>query len=54
MQTADPFVQDAISFSKTWDPILKKLEAFQSVGSYLSKVSLLSGLCILYIPQPTM
>ena len=39
VQTADPFVQGAISFSETWAPILEKLKALQSVGNYLSEVT---------------
>jgi hypothetical protein len=31
-------VQGAISFSETWGPILRTLEAFQSVGNRLSEV----------------
>ena len=31
VQTADPFVQAAVSFSATWDPILEKLKALQSI-----------------------
>ena len=38
VQTADAFLQGAISFSETWDPILEKLKALQSVGNHLSEV----------------
>ena len=31
-------VQTAVSFSETWDPILEKLKALQSIGNYLSEV----------------
>jgi hypothetical protein len=37
-QTADPFVQGAVSFSGTLGGILEKLKALQSVGNYLSEV----------------
>ena len=39
VETAIPFVQGAISFTDTWGPVLKKLEAFQSIGTYLSEVT---------------
>jgi hypothetical protein len=48
IQTTDAFVQGAVSFGETWGPILKKLEAFQVVGDYLSEVSSLSTFFILY------
>jgi hypothetical protein len=38
VQTADTFVQGAVSFSETWGPILEKLRALQSIGDYLSEV----------------
>ena len=38
VQTADPFVQGALSFSQTWSSILEKLKAFQSIGNDLSEV----------------
>ena len=38
VQTADAFVQSVVSFSKTWDPVLEKLKALQSIGDHLSEV----------------
>ena len=38
VQTPDAFVQGVVSFSETWDPILEKLKALQSIGNYLSEV----------------
>jgi hypothetical protein len=38
VETANPFVQGAISFTDTWGPVLKKLEAFQSIGTHLSEI----------------
>ena len=32
------FVQGAVSFSETWDLILEKLKALQSIGNHLSEV----------------
>ena len=45
VQTADAFVQGAVSFSETWDPILEKLKALQSIGNYLSEVMPLPAFC---------
>lgn len=39
VRTVDTFVPDVTSFAETWGPILKQLEAFQSIGNYLSEVS---------------
>src|SRR5271155_699611 len=39
VQTTDAFVQGAISFAETWDPILKKLEALQSICKALETIS---------------
>ena len=50
--TTVAFVQGAITFAETWDPILKKLEAFQSIGNYLSEVSPFLALFILDMVQP--
>ena len=52
VQTTDAFVQGAISFAETWDPILKKLEAFQSIGNYLSEVSPFLAFFILDMVRP--
>ena len=52
VQTTDTFVQGAISFAETWDPILKKLEAFQSIGNYLNEVSPFLAFFILDMAQP--
>lgn len=38
VQTTDTFMQGAVSFSETWDPILETLKALQSIGNYLSEV----------------
>ena len=38
VQTADPFVQGAVSFSQTCGLILEKLKALQSIGNNLSEV----------------
>ena len=35
VQTADAFVQGAVSSSETWGPILEKLKALQGIGNYL-------------------
>ena len=43
VQTADAFVQGAVSFSESWDPILEKLKALQSIGNYSSEVISLSA-----------
>ena len=52
VQTTDAFVQGAISFAETWDPILKKLEAFQSIGNYLSEVSAFLAFFMLDMVRP--
>ena len=54
VQTTDAFVQGAISFAETWDPILKKLKALQSIGNYLSEVTSLPAFLILDMTQPMM
>jgi len=38
VQTADAFVPGAVSFSETWDPILEKLKALQTIGDHLSEI----------------
>src|SRR5271155_6047012 len=52
VQTTDAFVQGTISFAETWDPILKKLEALQSIGNYLSEVSAFLAFLILDMVRP--
>ena len=52
LQTTDAFVQGAISFAETWDPILKKLKALQIIGNYLSEVSVFLAFFILDIVRP--
>ena len=51
---ADAFVQGALSFSETWDPILEKLKALQSIGNNLSEVISLPAFLILEMTQPMM
>src|SRR5271155_5935482 len=52
LQTTDAFVQGAISFAETWDPILKKLKALQIIGNYLSEVSAFLDFLILDMVRP--
>jgi len=52
VETANPFVQSAISFTDTWGPVLKKLEAFQSIGTYLSEVTPFSTFRVLDVAKP--
>ena len=52
VETANPFVQGAISFTDTWGPVLKKLEAFQSIGTHLSEVTPFSTFPVLDVAKP--
>ena len=52
VQTTGAFLKSAISFAETLDPILKKLEAFQSIGNYLSEVGAFLTLFVLDIIRP--
>ena len=54
IQTTGSLMQGAISFTKTWGLILKKLEAFQVIGNYLSEVHALPVSFVLDMYQPTM
>ena len=54
VQTADTFVQGAVSFSQTWGPILEKLKALQSVGNYISEVISLPPFLILDMTRSMM
>jgi hypothetical protein len=51
VETANPFVQSAISFADTWGPVLKKLEALQSIGTHLSEVTPFSTFRVLDVAK---
>jgi hypothetical protein len=50
--SANPFIQGAISFTDTWGPVLKKLEAFQSIGTHLSEVTPFSTFHVVNVAKP--